>query len=272
GAIGLGPVNGSCCWAPRLRKGFQPFPWTQHRPGNLHGEKKTFFSRMDAPMSSDHEVHSGPEEHVEVEVSVFQIEREEPEDAIIRIRLGNRLRQRRRRQRLRAARAGAERAERLQVACPVQTVGSETEQPENHAEVSQLSQEEQQENLPNGRTAESSANEDSDEQLARNREAAKLNEFERILRRRETIRLSQQRRRERLRNMSRSLEESPDPLARCRVSESLYEHQYENLKTLKGLHYFVYCSGRSRCMDKICITIRIFPQCAQRQANFDFGQ
>ncbi|XP_059494413.1 E3 SUMO-protein ligase PIAS4-like isoform X4 [Stegostoma tigrinum] len=175
-----------------------------------------FFSRMDAPMSSDHEIHSGLEEHVEVEVSVFQIEREEPEDAIIRIRLGNRLRQRRRRQRLRAARAGAERAQPLRVACPLQTIESETEQPENHTEISQLIQEEQQENLPNGHIAESSAVEDPDEQLARNREAAKLNEFERILRRRETIRLSQQRRRERLRNMSRSLEESPDPLARCR--------------------------------------------------------
>ncbi|XP_078054321.1 E3 SUMO-protein ligase PIAS4-like isoform X2 [Mustelus asterias] len=170
---------------------------------------------MEAPMSSDHEVHSNPEEHVEVEVSVFQIEREEPEDAIIRIRLGNRLRQRRRRQRLRAARVGTERMEPLQASGPLQTAENETEQPENHAEVTQLSQEDQQESLHNGHSAESSAVEDSDDQLA-SREAARLSEFERILRRRETIRLSQQRRRERLRNMSRSLEESPDPLARCR--------------------------------------------------------
>uniref|UniRef100_UPI00398EF1AD E3 SUMO-protein ligase PIAS4-like n=1 Tax=Pristiophorus japonicus TaxID=55135 RepID=UPI00398EF1AD len=171
---------------------------------------------MDASTSSDQEVQSSPDEHVEVEVSVFQIEREEPEDAIIRIRLGNRLRQRRRRQRLRVARVDAERVEPQQHECPLQAVGNETVQPEIQTEILQLSQEVQQESLPNGHTAESSTVEDSTDQLETNSEAVDLSDFERILRRRETIRLSQQRRRERLRNMSRSLEESPDPLARCR--------------------------------------------------------
>ncbi|XP_069784626.1 E3 SUMO-protein ligase PIAS4-like isoform X2 [Narcine bancroftii] len=170
---------------------------------------------MDASVSSDQEILSGLEEHVEVEVSVFQIEREEPEDAIIRIRLGNRLRQRRRRQRLRAARSEAERMEPLQNECAVQVTGHENEQTETDSENLQLNQEGQLESLAIGNNAESSTVEDTADQLEENRETIDLQDFERILRRRESIRLSQRRRRERLRNLSRSLESS-DPLARCR--------------------------------------------------------
>ncbi|XP_072099936.1 E3 SUMO-protein ligase PIAS4-like isoform X2 [Mobula birostris] len=169
---------------------------------------------MDVSLSSDQEIPSSAEEHVEVEVSVFQIEREEPEDAIIRIRLGNRLRQRRRRQRLRAARNEAQRVEPLQNGCQLQVTANEIEQPETHSEILQLNQK-QLGSIPNGNNAESSTVEDTANQLEENRETIDLRDFERILRRRESIRLSQRRRRERLRNLSRSLESS-DPLARCR--------------------------------------------------------
>ncbi|XP_032902582.1 E3 SUMO-protein ligase PIAS4 isoform X1 [Amblyraja radiata] len=170
---------------------------------------------MDASMSSDQEIPSGAEEHVEVEVSVFQIEREEPEDTIIRIRLGNRLRQRRRRQRLRASRSEAERVEPSQNQCPLQDTANEMEQRETNSEILQLNQGGQLESLPNSNNADSSTVEDTADQLEENRETIDLHDFERILRRRESIRLSQRRRRERLRNLSHSLESS-DPLARCR--------------------------------------------------------
>lgn len=182
-------------------------------------------------MSSDQEIPSGAEEHVEVEVSVFQIEREEPEDTIIRIRLGNRLRQRRRRQRLRASRSEAERVEPSQNQCPLQDTANEMEQRETNSEILQLNQGGQLESLPNSNNAESSTVEDTADQLEKNRETIDLHDFERILRRRESVRLSQRRRRERLRNLSHSLESS-DPLARCRVSVKLCEQWSKNFKSV----------------------------------------